>query len=145
MNKAVSHFGNINKPILLEVPEGGLIYELRQALETVTRSSTDGFNFISLDDRGFEDTDKIFKENKAPQLNSIPVVTVDNAVVIFVKALTGKIIPLRAFDDSTVDAIKQEIECQLDIPMVQIRIIYLQRELKNGEAAIVTRCVRTDF
>jgi hypothetical protein len=140
LNAAASHFGNVKKPLILEMPEASTIYELRRAVENLTGSSTEAFRISSPNEPYLKDDHKIFGQRDALfQLYSIPVFAIDDGLIIFIKFMTGKIITLRVMKDDTIAMIKEKIRDRGGMPPEQQRLICAGRQLEDRKTAGIMR------
>ncbi|GAW26796.1 putative integral membrane protein [Rosellinia necatrix] len=143
LHGAGTHFGGIDRPLLLEIPHGGKITDICRLVEETTGLSTEGFTFVSPDVIDISNKSVIFGDTQGRppawlttcQLESyvspVPALATSDVVCLYVLATTRKSWELRVSLTDTVETVKSRIKEITNIPQDTQRLICHGRQLED--------------
>ncbi|KAJ2971626.1 hypothetical protein NUW58_g9363 [Xylaria curta] len=144
LNGTNKHFGNINKPLMLEIPHGSTIADVRRLVQETTGSSTEGFILASPDNIDVVDNGVIYGDRRMREdfpdarrfenyTSPILTLAISDGVCLNIKTLTGKVFGFRVSTEDTIQTVKLRIQEMEDIPLDQQRLIFRCRQLENEQ------------
>ncbi|GAW10773.1 hypothetical protein ANO14919_001080 [Xylariales sp. No.14919] len=148
LNGASTHFGNIDRPLLLEIPHEGKITDICRLVEETTSSSTEGFTFVTPDTIDIANESIIFGDTQARldapttyQLESyvspVPVLATSDVVCLYVVTIAQRSGWFQVSLTDTVETVISRIKEMMDIPLDEQRFIVYRSELLEDRRTLM--------